>query len=489
MSHTLAQAHDPVLPSDRRGRVRQPIRSLAYVELDEGNGGIILNISEGGLSVQAVTSLMDDVLPGVRFQLSESDGWIAASARIVWTGQSRKLAGLEFVDLADESRIKIKEWLVRENSPADASVAAEVPSQGNEPTGTEHDAGQATTADALAVEIVAAHGDKAVEHLEPTVPAVENPPLATSAPVKAVKWPLDSAPISPSASLAVESEPADAVASPDSPSPASFALVTNHWAVAAILGVLAAGSLAAGWAAGQGDLGRFVQRIRPNQAPSGTSNPSPLFSPMSAARPTEIEVVGVNNQRWTIPFDGPMSGFAEVVRRPAPADAAPPAHSAALSFRTWILGPPQRAQTAVNPGATANDAPPIPAEAPGVVEPVLNSSGEIDSHGLAETPNLRSPATGPAGEIKQSELVHRVDPAYPPAARSRGVEGTVRLNVTIATDGSVRGVALLGGPPLLVEAAEKAVVQWRYTPTYLDGKPIEVQKEVDLRFHFTDPTH
>ncbi len=94
MSNPLAQAHDHPVGSDRRLYYRQPIRTLAYVELDEGNGGIVLNVSEGGLSVQAFASLMDDVLPGVRFQLSESDGWIQANARITWTGQSRKLAGL-----------------------------------------------------------------------------------------------------------------------------------------------------------------------------------------------------------------------------------------------------------------------------------------------------------------------------------------------------------------------------------------------------------
>src|SRR5271170_6675859 len=118
MSNPLAQAHDHLAGSDRRLHARQPIRTLAYVELDEGNGGIVLNISEGGLSVQAVTSLMDDLLPGVRFQLSESDGWVEANARITWTDQSRKVAGLEFADLAEDSRTRIRKWIVRETLSA-----------------------------------------------------------------------------------------------------------------------------------------------------------------------------------------------------------------------------------------------------------------------------------------------------------------------------------------------------------------------------------
>jgi TonB family protein len=99
------------------------------------------------------------------------------------------------------------------------------------------------------------------------------------------------------------------------------------------------------------------------------------------------------------------------------------------------------------------------------------------------------PGSTPAGVVRQGELVRRVDPAYPAQARDRHVEGMVRLNATIGTDGAVRTVSLLGGPPLLVGAAEKAVLQWRYAPTVLDGKPVEVQKEVDLRFHFTEPAH
>jgi protein TonB len=88
----------------------------------------------------------------------------------------------------------------------------------------------------------------------------------------------------------------------------------------------------------------------------------------------------------------------------------------------------------------------------------------------------------PTGIVKQGQLIHRVDPVYPTIAKEQHSEGTVRLNVTVGPDGFVRGVALLGGPRLLVEAAERAVRQWRYTPTLLDGKPVEFQREVDLTF-------
>jgi len=94
----------------------------------------------------------------------------------------------------------------------------------------------------------------------------------------------------------------------------------------------------------------------------------------------------------------------------------------------------------------------------------------------------------PTGIVKQGQLIHRVDPEYPEIAKNQHAEGTVRLNVTVGPEGTVRGVALLGGPRLLVDAAEKAVRQWRYSPTTLDGKPVEFQREVDLTFRFSSST-
>src|ERR1700728_2184890 len=112
MQDTFARAHDSISASERRAYTRQLIPSLAYVELDEGNGGIILNISEGGLSVQAVAGLMDGLLPGVRFQLAETDIWIEAHARITSTDETRKVAGLEFVGPLQDCSGRLRKWLV-----------------------------------------------------------------------------------------------------------------------------------------------------------------------------------------------------------------------------------------------------------------------------------------------------------------------------------------------------------------------------------------
>jgi TonB family protein len=55
--------------------------------------------------------------------------------------------------------------------------------------------------------------------------------------------------------------------------------------------------------------------------------------------------------------------------------------------------------------------------------------------------------------------------AYPPAAKKAGIQGKVRLRVTINKDDSVMDIWVLSGPPQLVKASLEAVAQWRYSPS------------------------
>jgi protein TonB len=58
----------------------------------------------------------------------------------------------------------------------------------------------------------------------------------------------------------------------------------------------------------------------------------------------------------------------------------------------------------------------------------------------------------------------------------------VRLHAVIAKDGSIKDLEVLSGDPLLADAALKAVRQWRYKPTLLDGQPKEVTTTIDVVF-------
>jgi TonB family protein len=62
-----------------------------------------------------------------------------------------------------------------------------------------------------------------------------------------------------------------------------------------------------------------------------------------------------------------------------------------------------------------------------------------------------------------AQLVRRVEPVYPAAARDSGVKGTVRFRATLGPDGAVTSLQLVSGHPMLVNAARTAVAQWLYT--------------------------
>lgn len=89
--------------------------------------------------------------------------------------------------------------------------------------------------------------------------------------------------------------------------------------------------------------------------------------------------------------------------------------------------------------------------------------------------------------VMRTKLVKTVAPKYPKEARKKKVQGIVKLEVVIGRDGRVKSAKVTDGPKLLVKAAEDAVKQWRYKPTLLKGKPIEVETAVEVGFKLVPP--
>jgi TonB family protein len=88
----------------------------------------------------------------------------------------------------------------------------------------------------------------------------------------------------------------------------------------------------------------------------------------------------------------------------------------------------------------------------------------------AQTPRVRV-----GGEVKQPAILKKVQPVYPMDARDKKIGGTVLLDVVIATNGSVLKVDVIKAVyPSIDAAAVAAVRQWKFAPTKLNGKPVEV---------------
>jgi TonB family protein len=100
-----------------------------------------------------------------------------------------------------------------------------------------------------------------------------------------------------------------------------------------------------------------------------------------------------------------------------------------------------------------------------------------------------SHASGPparvavAGSVQAAAISLKVVPAYPPAAKSAGIQGAVVLDAVIDRDGVPIMLQVRDGAnPELARAAVEAVSQWRYRPTLLNGDPVEVQADITVNF-------
>jgi protein TonB len=89
----------------------------------------------------------------------------------------------------------------------------------------------------------------------------------------------------------------------------------------------------------------------------------------------------------------------------------------------------------------------------------------------------------PGGDIRPPELLTRVDPVYPEAARRAGLQGVVFLEAIIAASGDIEEVAIVrSAGPLFDSAAVAAVRRWKYRPATLNGRAVRVLLNVTVSF-------
>lgn len=85
--------------------------------------------------------------------------------------------------------------------------------------------------------------------------------------------------------------------------------------------------------------------------------------------------------------------------------------------------------------------------------------------------------------LKPPRQTYSIDPEYPPLARQTRIIGTVVIEAVIDERGNVVKARAVSGHPLLIDAALRAVLQWKYEPTSLNGQPVSVQLQVQVSFH------
>jgi TonB family protein len=126
--------------------------------------------------------------------------------------------------------------------------------------------------------------------------------------------------------------------------------------------------------------------------------------------------------------------------------------------------------TQANPGQTAE------AAQPGT------QAGTQAPQVAAQTPKSAVMRIQTGGNVQAARLIHRVDPEYPESAKQAHIGGTVVLHAIIGKDGTTHNLEYVSGPSELTKAAMDAVQQWRYSPTLLNGQPVDFNTEISVVF-------
>ena len=110
-----AEPAEPALETIPRRRrcPRQTLRTLAYVNLNEGNGGIIRDIAETGLAVQAVGALRAGQEVSLRFDLLSPRVRVDARGIVAWADPSGQ-AGIELLETSPRTRRALRDWLLNQ---------------------------------------------------------------------------------------------------------------------------------------------------------------------------------------------------------------------------------------------------------------------------------------------------------------------------------------------------------------------------------------
>ena len=503
-----------------------------YVGMGENNGGIILNISENGLAVASAAPLDTDGPVRMRSQIPGSRDWPEVSGEIAWVSESKRIAGVRFVDVSEDARNRIRGW-----------IASEVPTL------------------EVQLEQVGAR-EKARRRLEmPTIRMPQSIPSQPANPARVtqvhaqVSMPTPNAaptlfgartlvaaptPVGLSPRLWEGTEHRPVVEAGDGPRKV-LAWTRSWWTLAVVVALLAFISFLTGWFTGglgtrSGILGRFGETkfetgetsngVESSPASSVASVPSPSVQnapplgdepeALSSSTAGDFSSRLVGNTRAEARSNEPapasrdtngVSSSVEIahprqhalepssvstptnVLNPQPENAplagprstaAQPKETSVTMLRSPNVNPPEVARAA---GAAGQESslPPTPAENPEVVKASVSVSFSFYPS-IRVPAELKSQMSRQGATLQIGQLLSRLDPVYPADAEKQRTEGTVKLHAIIGQDGTIQSVEPTSGPASLIPAAANAVRKWRYTPSSVGGQPVEAEEDITITF-------
>jgi TonB family protein len=454
---------------------------MMYIELCEDNGGIILDLGEGGLRVTAAAALVANYYPHMRFHLPNSNHCVETGGQIIWVDDTKKQAGIQFADLTEGARSQIEDWISSDRGPDEIHdtlrpvrrklVQLEMP--------TLRKTRVIVSEPAIAQ---GADGMRSLGDLFPSESASTLPPEVRAPAVDPMQSPIGNGHRDADLMLGLRwgthTDRTDPTTTP------------RIWIrPTAFVGLVAIICFAMGMAIGNGpshglllNIERLISRggksdvkiaaspsnslarpsnsslgDAPQQAPEASVEPSRVSSvpdhdalpDKSEEQPTGGNAPDVLRRRWTVAKSSTKTGASlTTILVNAPGEGSPP----------LVLTLPERAVSASPTFA-------------------ISSQRSIIVRPEPDSDSFHRPKRLTVGEI-----IFYVEPQYPRIGGLEGLENTLKLSVTVDSDGYVSDVRAISGPRALFPQAMSAVRKWRYHPTFLNGQAIKTQENIMIVF-------
>ena len=148
-------------------------------------------------------------------------------------------------------------------------------------------------------------------------------------------------------------------------------------------------------------------------------------------------------------------------------------------FRRPTTGSPRNPLPRTEPGGIEGDVIVGLSPTTGVEGGIVPSTSRPEAPRENKTPAIKERVR--VSEMQQmAQLATRVEPLYPKLAIQIQREGRVELHALISTEGRIESLEVISGDPLFIQSALAAVREWRYRPTILNGRPIEVDTRITV---------
>src|ERR1700686_5868362 len=95
---------------ERRQSSRKRFENLLYVEVEPGNGGMVLNLSEQGFGFRAVKRVRPNSEVKFAFNLDEKRQ-VDGRGRLEWSDKEGRVAGVQFTEVSEEFRSEMRNWM------------------------------------------------------------------------------------------------------------------------------------------------------------------------------------------------------------------------------------------------------------------------------------------------------------------------------------------------------------------------------------------